>query len=73
MAQTDEESRTYYESFLGLQFLSERYQYLQENGFLIYGAVVTDPVKELLKLKDVKEILEPRLGDIEYWNWEQGN
>lgn len=64
------ESKTYYESFLGLYYLPERYDYLQKYGFQAYGAVVTGPVKELLKLKNVKEIRDPHLGDLEFWNWE---
>ncbi|MGG0716138.1 anti-sigma factor [Robertmurraya massiliosenegalensis] len=65
----DEESKRYYESFLGLDYLEERYDYMQENGFIVYGAVVTGPVKELLKLKDVPEIRGERLGELDYWNW----
>jgi hypothetical protein len=66
----EEESKAYYESFLGLSFLDERYQYLQKNGFTVYGAVITGPVKELLKLQNVEEIQGARLGDLDYWNWE---
>ncbi|WP_226669869.1 anti-sigma factor [Metabacillus litoralis] len=64
------ESTSYYENFLGLYFLQERYDYLKQNGFQVYGAVVTGPVKELLKLKDVKEIRGVSLGELDYWNWE---
>lgn len=67
----EEESKRYYESFLGLDFLQERYNYLKENGFTVYGAVVTGPVKELLKLKDVSEIRGEMLGELDYWNWEE--
>lgn len=66
-----EESKRYYEGFLGLDYLKERYDYLQENGFIVYGAVVTGPVKELLKLQDVPEIRGERLGEVDYWNWEE--
>jgi hypothetical protein len=65
----NEESKSYREDFLGLRKLEERYDYLKEHGFQVYGAVVTGPVKELLKLREVKEFQTPRLGDFEYWNW----
>ena len=64
------EGKSYYENFLGLYYLQERYDYLKKNGFTVYGAVVTGPVKELLKLKDVKEIRGAQLGEMDYWNWE---
>lgn len=64
------ERKSYYETFLGLDHLQERYDYLQEYGFQVYGAVVTGPVKELLKLKDVEEIQGVQLGKLEYWNWD---
>lgn len=66
----EEESKTYYEEFLGLDRLEERYEFLKENGFTVYGAVVTGPVKELLKLREVKEIRGVSLGEMDYWNWE---
>ncbi|KAF0819055.1 Sigma-M negative effector [Bacillus sp. ZZV12-4809] len=64
------ETQSYYENFLGLDHLKERHQYLKKNGFTVYGAVVTGPVKELLKLKEEKQIRSPRLGEMDYWNWE---
>ncbi|QOR66517.1 anti sigma factor C-terminal domain-containing protein [Cytobacillus suaedae] len=68
----NEESKSYREDFLGLYHLEERYDYIKEHGFKVYGAVVTGPVKELLKLRDVKEFQSPSLGDFEYWNWVPG-
>lgn len=65
----NEESKSYYEDFLGLRYLEERYAYLKEHGFRAYGAVVTGPVKELLKLREVNEFQSPKLGEFEYWNW----
>ncbi|WP_084221770.1 MULTISPECIES: anti sigma factor C-terminal domain-containing protein [Mesobacillus] len=38
-------------------------------GFQVYGAVVTGPVKELLKLKENRQIQGANLGDMTYWNW----
>lgn len=67
----DKESKRYYESFLGLDYLKERYDYVQENGFIVYGAVVTGPVKELLKLQDIPKIRGEKLGELDYWNWKE--
>lgn len=57
------------EALLRTSYLQERYDYLKENGFQAYGAIVTGPVKELLKLKEIKQIHSVQLGEIEYWNW----
>lgn len=65
------ESVSYQKDFLGLPHLQERYDYIQENGFVTFGAVVTGPVKELLKLQDVEGIHSPMLGEVELWNWDQ--
>lgn len=62
---------SYYENFLGLTNLPERYDYLKSKGFKVYGAVVTGPTKELLKLREETGIHEVQLGDVELWNWEQ--
>ncbi|WP_421382083.1 anti sigma factor C-terminal domain-containing protein [Bacillus salacetis] len=66
----EEESEGYYDSFLGLDHLQERYDYLKKEGFTVYGAVVTGPVKELLKLKDIEGIHGVQVGGMEYWNWD---
>lgn len=66
-------SNSYYENFLGLGHLEEKYQYLEDKGFTVYGAVVTGPVKELLKLKDASFVQGEQLGEIELWNWEEKN
>ncbi|CAH2716991.1 hypothetical protein BACCIP111895_04179 [Neobacillus rhizosphaerae] len=65
----DNESDTYLENVLGLRYLNDRYHYLKKNGFQVYGAVVTGPVKELLKLKELDVIQGAQLGKFEYWNW----
>lgn len=65
-----EKPSAYHEFFLGLGHLNERYDYLKENGFTVYGAVVTGPVKELLKLADEEGIQGEQLGEAELWNWE---
>lgn len=63
--------KSYYESFLGLSHLEEKYQFLKDEGFIVYGAVVTGPVKELLKLKDAPFVQGEQLGGIELWNWKK--
>ncbi|MBU9710995.1 anti-sigma factor C-terminal domain-containing protein [Evansella tamaricis] len=49
--------------------LSERYQFIQENGVKTYGVVVTGPTKELLRLQEVEEIQFATLGEVDLWNW----
>lgn len=70
MAELLEQSTSYYEYFLGLGHLQEKYDYLEDEGFLVYGAVVTGPVKELLKLQQSEIVRGEQLGEIELWNWE---
>lgn len=67
----DNESTSYRENFLGLSYLEERYNYLMKEGFQVYGAVVTGPVKELLKLKENEQIQGANLGEMTYWNWSE--
>lgn len=67
----ENESASYRESFLGLSHLEERYDYLMKEGFQVYGAVVTGPVKELLKLRKNEQIQGANLGDLSYWNWSE--
>ncbi|RFB17279.1 hypothetical protein DZB84_09405 [Bacillus sp. HNG] len=65
----EDESETYRQNVLGLWYMEERYEYISENGFLVYGAVVSGPVKELLKLKEEPDFRNVRVGEFEYWNW----
>lgn len=51
--------------------VEERYRYLQEKGVRLYGAVLTGPTKELLKLKDEKSITAAFVGQIDWWNWDR--
>jgi hypothetical protein len=53
--------------------LTERYEYLEEHGIQVYGVVVTGPVKELLKLKELETVHSPALGEIKLWNWYNRN
>ncbi|RKD25880.1 hypothetical protein BEP19_02815 [Ammoniphilus oxalaticus] len=64
-----EESDSYRENFLGLSQLEEKYDYLKKEGFTVYGAVVTGPTKELLKLQEADFLWGEHLGEIEWWNW----
>lgn len=45
--------------------------YLEEHGVQLYGAVVTGPVKELLKLKETPWIRNIRVGEVRLWNWRE--
>ncbi|MBY0086110.1 anti-sigma factor [Brevibacillus brevis] len=51
--------------------IAERYNYMQQNGVRIYGAVLTGPTKELLKLKAEKSITAAFLGKVDWWNWDR--
>ncbi|SKC07241.1 Sigma factor regulator N-terminal [Lysinibacillus sp. AC-3] len=62
------EKESYYEGFLGLHHLQERYDYIKKNGFQAYGAVVTGPTKRLLMLRDLEGISNEMLGDVELMN-----
>lgn len=50
--------------------IKERYHYLQQNGVRLYGAVVTGPTKELLKLKREPGITAAFVGKVDFWNWD---
>ncbi|GAA3404324.1 anti-sigma factor [Paenibacillus hodogayensis] len=43
--------------------------YVEENGVQLYGAVVTGPVKELLKLREESWIRDFHVGEVRLWNW----
>ncbi|WJQ84633.1 anti-sigma factor [Brevibacillus brevis] len=51
--------------------ITERFNYMQQNGVRIYGAVLTGPTKELLKLKAEKSITAALLGKVDWWNWDR--
>ncbi|GGD86321.1 anti-sigma factor [Paenibacillus nasutitermitis] len=51
--------------------MEERYNYMKQNGVKLYGAVVTGPTKELLKLKQESEFTVPLVGMTDWWNWDQ--
>ncbi|RAV22918.1 anti-sigma factor [Paenibacillus contaminans] len=43
--------------------------YIEQNGVKLYGAVVTGPVKELLKLREEPWITRLQVGEVRLWNW----
>lgn len=51
--------------------LEERLAYLKQHGVRLYGAVVTGPTKELLRLKQETHLSFPYVGQIDWWNWDQ--
>lgn len=63
------ENKQLAERLLQTEHLQERYDYVNEKGFQTYGAVVTGPVKELLKLQELKSIHSATLGEVKTWNW----
>ncbi|MCW3491650.1 anti-sigma factor [Dethiobacter alkaliphilus] len=56
------------EAMFGPNF-KERLLFLEEEGFVVYGAVVTGPTKELLRLRELEEIQGVHLGEVQLWNW----
>ncbi|MEN8698493.1 anti-sigma factor [Bacillus infantis] len=49
--------------------LKAKIDYIEENGVRLYGAVVTGPSKELLKLKEEEWVGSAKLGEKRLWNW----
>ncbi|WP_409340680.1 anti-sigma factor [Paenibacillus sp. MBLB4367] len=43
--------------------------YIEKHGVKLYGAVVTGPVKELLKLRQESWIRNMRVGEVRLWKW----
>lgn len=54
---------------INIDHLPNRYEFLKEEGFSVYGATVTGPVKELLKLKEIPQVHNAKVTDVSYWNW----
>ncbi|WP_236707957.1 anti sigma factor C-terminal domain-containing protein [Brevibacillus choshinensis] len=48
---------------------THRLDYLKKNGVMVYGAVVTGPVRELEKLRQNPLFHDLKLGRLEVWNW----
>lgn len=53
--------------------IDETIQYLESNGVKLYGAVVTGPTKELLKLRQQSWVNDIRVGEVRLWNWNDRN
>jgi hypothetical protein len=51
--------------------LEQRYQYVKANQVQLYGAIVTGPTKELLKLEQESSFSNAFVGSIDWWNWDQ--
>jgi hypothetical protein len=49
--------------------LDDSISYIEKNGVKLYGAVVTGPVKELLKLKEEGWVSNMHVGEVRLWNW----
>ncbi|WP_340021852.1 anti-sigma factor [Paenibacillus sp. FSL K6-1096] len=51
--------------------LDDSVAYLERNGVKLYGAVVTGPVKELLKLREASWARHLQVGEVRLWNWQE--
>ncbi|WP_136603683.1 anti-sigma factor [Paenibacillus dokdonensis] len=51
--------------------ISDTLNYVEKNGVKIYGAVVTGPTKEILKLKNDPAVSGIHIGKVTLWNWSQ--
>lgn len=51
--------------------IDEAINYLEANGVKLYGAVVTGPTKELLKLQEEAWVKTARVGEVRLWNWDE--
>ncbi len=48
--------------------LAERIDYLEQNGFMTYGVVVTGPKNEVENLQGEKMIQHTKVGEVKLWN-----
>lgn len=48
---------------------SERIHYLNKNGVMLYGVVITGPSKEILKLEESNNIRALYVNQVDLWNW----
>ena len=46
-------------------------QYIEQNGIKLYGAVITGPTEELLKLQSNNRIIFATVGEVDFWNWNE--
>lgn len=54
-----------------INHLDDSVAYLERNGVKLYGAVVTGPVKELLKLREASWVRHLQVGEVRLWNWQE--
>lgn len=45
-------------------------KYIDAHGVQLYGAILTGPTKELLKLQNEEQVLYADLGEVDFWNWD---
>ena len=60
----------YYEKWLGLHDLPKKYTCIQKEGLQVYGAVITGPSQELLRLQQENQLYNIQIGEIAFWNWD---
>lgn len=51
--------------------LSKRIDYLEKNGFMHYGVVLTGPTKEVLKLKKETWSKSIEVDEVSFWSWNE--
>jgi hypothetical protein len=51
--------------------LNARIKYLQKHGVKIYGAAVTGPSREILKLQQESWVKKMHVGEVQFWNWDK--
>ncbi|MCJ8014385.1 anti-sigma factor [Paenibacillus sp. KQZ6P-2] len=51
--------------------MKQTLEYVEKHGVHIYGAVVTGPTKEILKLKNDPEVSGIHVGKVTLWNWHE--
>ncbi|MBN2983731.1 anti-sigma factor C-terminal domain-containing protein [Cohnella algarum] len=56
--------------FSGSFDLQKRIDYVEQNGIRHYGAVITGPTKEVLKLQNEAWAAEIVVDEVRFWNWE---
>lgn len=64
-----EEDSNLMEAVFSSRDIENRIEFVEREGFMVYGAVVTGPTKELLRLQEVEEIRGVQIGEITHWNW----
>ncbi|WP_405108296.1 anti-sigma factor [Paenibacillus sp. FSL K6-1217] len=64
-----QQHRTLADRAVHIDQLDTSVAYLEQNGVKLYGAVVTGPVKELLKLREAQWVSHIQVGEVRLWNW----